>query len=234
MKNIRTKIIGFSAAALIAASVLTGVGPSQAADFSVVADKSANLAITGQVINVTVANLPASTGIYLRLCAGTLEEASKARPSNCTGMAETAWVSSSATALAQGAKALSGPIALNVPASFVSGATTVDCAKVACGIAVRRDHLGGTSDYSLDRFIPVSFGTPVVAKTAITFSGAKVNFIILNQKGKRITFVVGFDRFTKVATSNEFSFSAKAPKDKKFSASAYVGSKKLVGSTFKK
>lgn len=234
MKNTRTKIIGFSSAALIAASVLTGLGAAQAADFSVVADKSANLAPTGQVVNVTLANLPASTGVYVRLCAGTLEEASKARPANCAGMADTAWVSSNPAALGQGAKAITGPIALNVPASFVSGATTVDCTKVACGIAVRRDHLGGTSDYSLDRFIPVTFASAVVAKTSVALAGSKVNFTILNQQGKKITFVVGYARYTKVAGSDEFTFSTKAPKDKNFSASAYVGSKKLVGASLKR
>jgi hypothetical protein len=234
MKSTKTKFIGFSSAALIAVSALTGAGAAQAADFSVVADKSTNLALTGQVVNVTVANLPASTGVYVRLCAGTLEDATKARPANCAGMADTAWVTTNPAALGQGAKALTGPIALNVPSSFVSGSTTVDCTKVACGIAVRRDHLGGTADYSLDRFIPVTFASAVVAKTGVALAGSKVNFTILNQKGKKVTFVVGYNRFTKVATSDEFTFSAKAPKDKKFSASAYVGGKKLVGASIKK
>lgn len=234
MKSTKTKIIGFSSAALIAVSVLTGAGAAQAADFSVVADKSTNLALTGQVVNVTVANLPASTGVYVRLCAGTLEDATKARPANCAGMADTAWVTTNPAALGQGAKALTGPIALKVPSSFVSGATTVDCTKVACGIAVRRDHLGGTADYSLDRFIPITFASALVAKTSVALEGSKVNFTILNQKGKKVTFVVGFSRYTKVAKSDEFTFSTKAPKDKKFSASAYVASKKLVGASLKK
>jgi hypothetical protein len=163
-----------------------------------------------------------------------LDEASKARPANCTGMADTAWVSSNPVALGQGAKAITGPIALNVPSSFVSGATTIDCAKVACGIAVRRDHLGGTADFSLDRFIPVSFASSIMARTNVALDGSKVNFTILNQKGKKVTFVVGYERYTKLAKSNEFRFSAKAPKTMKFSASAYVGSKKLVGATLKK
>src|SRR5690606_29014392 len=45
----------------------------------------------------------------------------------------------------------------DVSAILVNDAGTIDCLEVACGIAVRRDHIGGGSDYSYDAFVPVSF-----------------------------------------------------------------------------
>lgn len=234
MKNTRKQLIAFTTAALTAASLVAGVAPAQANEFSVVADKTTNLALTGQVVNVTVSNLPAATGVYLRLCAGTAADAVKARPAACTSMNDTAWVTTNPAALGQGAKPLAGPVALKVPSTFVAAGVTIDCAVSACGIAVRRDHLGGAADFSLDRFVPVTFAAAVVAKTAVVLEGSKVNFTILNQKGKKVSFMVGYKKYTRVANSDNFSFSANAPKDKKFSASAYVGNRKIVGKSLKK
>jgi hypothetical protein len=233
MKITRKRMLALGAAALTTVSLLASVAPAQAADFSVTADKTSGLALTGQVVNVTVSDLPAATGIYIRLCAGTLAEVTKARPTACAPTASTVWVSNNPVALAQGGKALTGPVALPVPATFASGETTVDCAKVACGIAVRRDHLGGATDFSLDRFIPVTFGAAaVVVKSGVALASSKVTINVVNQKGKKITFFVGSKKFTRVATSDNYIFSAPAPKAEWFIASAYVGAKKIVAKKF--
>lgn len=235
MKNTRKQLVAFTTAALTAASLVTAAIPAQAAEFNVVADKTTNLALTGQVVNVTVNDLPAATGIYLRICAGTVADAAKARPAACASMGDTAWVTTNAAALGQGAKPLNGPVALKAPSTFVAAGATVDCTLTPCGIAVRRDHLGGATDFSLDRFIPVTFAAAaVVEKTSVALEGSKVNFTILNQNGKKISFKVGSKKYSKVADTDTFTFSAKAPKDKKFIASAYVGKQKLVAKTLKK
>lgn len=233
MNNTRNRILAIATTAVTAAALVIGSAPAQAADFSVTADKSTGLALTGQIVNVTVSNLPANTGVYVRLCAGTLEEVAKARPTACAPMASTVWVSSNPVALAQGGKALTGPIALPVSATYVSGETTVDCAKTACGIHVRRDHLGGSTDFSLDRFIPVTFGAAaVVAKSGVALASSKVTITVANQKGKKVTFFVGSKKFTRVANSDNYVFSAPAPKTNWFIASAYVGAKKIVAKKF--
>lgn len=234
MRFTRKKIMVAATALLTATSMMASVAPAQANEFAIVADQTTNLALTGQVVNVSVNNLPVSTGVYLRLCAGTPADAAKARLTNCASMADTAWVTVSRAAIAQGAAALAGPVALKVPSTFVSGATTVDCTVTACGISSRRDHLGGATDFTLDRFVPVSFAAAVIAKTGVVLEGSRVSYTILNQKGKRVSFMVGFKKYTRVATSDNFAFSAKAPKDKMFTASAFVGNKKIVGKSLRK
>lgn len=234
MKNTRMKITVFGTAALTMISMVAAVAPAQAADFSVTADKSTALVAAGDVVKVSLNNLPAEAGVYVRLCAGSLADVMKARPTSCFGQGS--WVSSSKASIAQHASdAAAGPVALDVKSVFTSGTTTVDCAVQACGIHVRRDHLGPT-DFSLDRFIPVTFAAAPVAvvKSGIALASSKVTITVANLKGKKITFVVGTKKFTRVANSDNFVFSAPAPKAQWFIASAYLGSKQIVSKKFTK
>ena len=160
----KNSIATLAIVALTAVSALAAVAPAQAADFSVTADKTQNLTIAGDVVTVTANNVPAGQGIYLRLCAGTLADAAKGRPADCVGMDKTVWASTDAGSLAQHASDATKPLQVPVVAQFTSGGKTIDCTQVACGIHVRRDHLGGSSDFALDRFIPLTFGAATVAK----------------------------------------------------------------------
>jgi len=227
--NTKTKRLGLIGAALLTTTALLGSAlPATAAEYSVTASKTVKLKAAGDVVNVTVANLPANSGVYIRLCKATAEEAAKARPQVCADMRSTKWVTTSAMAVGQGATLISdAPIALAVSASFVSGELAVNCLVDACGIHVRRDHLGGATDFSLDRFIAVSFA-PAKAKNAVSFADSKVSITVVNQKGKRISFVVGDKRFTRTAKTKSFTFTTKAPDAATFRAAAFVGSKKLV------
>lgn len=234
MKNTRMRISTIGVVALTAISAFTAVAPAHAADFSVSADKSAALVASGDVVKVTLNNLPAETGVYVRLCAGTIADVTKARPTNCFGQG--AWVSNAASSIAQHATdAKAGPVALDVKSVFTSGTTTVDCQAVACGIHVRRDHLMPT-DFSLDRFIPVTFAAVPVAPTesAVALANSKVTITVVGQMDKRITFVIGNKKVSRVATSDAFAFTAPAPKSMWFIASAYLGAKKLVSKKFSK
>jgi hypothetical protein len=79
-------------------------------------------------------------------------------------MDKTVWASTDAGSLAQHASDATKPLQIPVVAQFTSGGKTIDCTQVACGIHVRRDHLGGSADFTLDRFIPLTFGAAAVAK----------------------------------------------------------------------
>ena len=172
MKN--TRMAAAAVATLTAIASFTAVAPAHAADFSVTADKTQNLTIAGDTVTVTASNIPAGEGIYLRLCAGTLADAAKGRPADCVGMDKTVWASTDAGSLAQHASDATKPLLVPVVAQFTSAGKTIDCTQVACGIHVRRDHLGGSTDFTLDRFIPLTFGAaaatpkPVVKKPVLS------------------------------------------------------------------
>ena len=153
--------IAMIAIAALAATSAFAATPAQAADFGVTADKTQHLTIAGDNVTVTLANVPAGQGVYLRLCAGTLADVAKARPTDCVGMDKTIWASTDPTSLAQHASDATKPQVVPVVAQFTSAGKAIDCTVVACGIHVRRDHLGGSTDFSLDRFIPLTFGAAV-------------------------------------------------------------------------
>lgn len=234
MKNTRMRIAVTGVTALIAISQFAILAPAQAADFSVTADKSAALVADGDVVKVTLNNLPAETGVYVRLCAGTLADVSKARPANCFGQG--AWVSNAASSIAQHATdAKAGSVALDVKSAFTSGTTAINCQVIACGIHVRRDHIMPT-DFSLDRFIPVTFAAESVlpTKSEVSLADSKVSITVVGQMGKKITFVVGTKKVSRIASSDAYTFTAPAPKGKWFIASAYLGAKKIVSKKFSK
>ncbi len=178
----KKQIANVAVAALTAISALIATSPAQAADFGVTADKTQNLTIAGDTVTVTAVNIPAGEGIYLRLCAGTLADAAKGRPADCVGMDKTVWASTDPASLAQHASDATKPLQVPVAAQFVSGTKTIDCTMVACGIHVRRDHMGGATDFTLDRFIPVTFGAaavvaapkPVVQKPMVKLTAKQI------------------------------------------------------------
>lgn len=214
-------------AALTAVAALAATTPAQAADFAVTADKSSNLAVAGDTVTVTLANLPTGQGVYLRLCAGTLADVAKARPAECVGMDKTVWVSSLASALRQGAVEATGPLAVSVVGQFAAGGKDIDCSAVSCGIHVRRDHFGGT-DFSLDRFIPVSFGTPAPTAQASVVAG-KVQIQVANAKGKKITFVVAGKKYVRNVNSDDYKFTVAAAKGaKSVKVGAVLDSRSIV------
>lgn len=223
--SFKKTIITLVASAVVASA---SVAPAHATAFSISSDKSTNLVAAGDTVTVTLAGVPADTGVYVRLCKGTLAEVSAARPSECFGQG--AWVTLSASAQGFGAGNANLPVSLAVQAQF----DDVNCLEDACGIHVRRDHLGGSMDFSLDRFIPVTFATaavnapaPVVRNGAVR-SGGKVTFTIVNKKGKTVTVWVGFKRYVKKIGSNKFTVTVPVSSKGSVNATAYVDGKKLI------
>lgn len=226
MNKIRISAVAIVALTTVAA--LTATTPAQAADFTVTADKSQNLSLAGDTVTVTLANLPAGQGVYLRLCAGTLADVVKARPAECVGMDKTVWASSSPAALAQGATDASKPKAVAVVAQFTSAGKTIDCALVSCGIHVRRDHFGGT-DFSLDRFIPVTFGAPAPSAVAAVVAG-KVQIQVANAKGQKVTFVVAGKKYLRAINTDNYTFTVAPAKGAKSVKAAAVLASRSIGS----
>lgn len=200
MKKSKTLVASIALAAAVLAPTA-----AHADTFAVSADRTSNLAIAGDKVYVTLSGVPADQGVYVRLCAGTVAEVSTARPANCFGQGS--WVSLSTAAQQQGAGDASKPVELALMAKFTSGSTSVDCTVQACGIHVRRDHMGGATDYSLDRFIPVTFGAAAVVTNGVTYKTGKVSFEIVGQSGKSLTFKYGSKTVVKKATSDDYKIS---------------------------
>jgi len=114
--------------------------------------------VDGQTVTVTGTGFVAGQGVYVQWCAtptGALGTAA-GRAASCYPEQDgehVVWV----TPIAAG-----GTFAtpLTVAASFTDASGhEVDCTQPgACGAFVRRDHAGGTSDFSQDAFAPVAFG----------------------------------------------------------------------------
>jgi hypothetical protein len=229
----KNRIATVAVAALTAISALVATAPAQAADFGVTADKTQHLTIAGDVVTVTVANVPAGQGVYLRLCAGTLADVAKARPADCVGMDKTVWASTAASSLAQHASDATQPLKVPVVAQFTSAGKTIDCTMVACGIHVRRDHLGGSTDFTLDRFIPLTFGAPVPAAHPSVVAG-KVQIHVADANGQSITFVVAGKKYVRTVNSDDYTFTVAAAKGaKSVKVAAVLASRSIGAATLK-
>jgi hypothetical protein len=225
------------------------VAPAQATGFAVSADKTSALVAAGDTVNVTITDLPTNTGVYVRLCAGTVEQALVGRPADCFGQGS--WATNNSAYFAYGAVDAANPVALAVQAQFTANGHDINCLTQACGIHIRRDHLNGT-DYSLDRFIPLTFtdpnavvappstdtdptevATPVVApKTGVSHSPGKVTFTFVNKKGKTVTVFVGTRRVVKKIPNNNYKLHVVAPTRGWFNAIAYIGGVKILSKKF--
>lgn len=228
--NYKKSLIALTVSASLA---VAAAAPAMATGFSVSSGKSTNLVAAGDTVTVTLSGIPTDEGVYVRLCKGTLAEVTQARPTACFGQGS--WVSLSSTQQLYGAGNAANPVALAVQAQF----DNVNCLVDACGIHIRRDHNGGSSDYSLDRFIPVTFANPSVSAPAptpvnsVARSHGKISFTIVNHKGKTVTVWVGARKVVKKVTSNNFVVTVPASSAAWYQAVAYVGGAKVLSKKFK-
>lgn len=211
MNTTRMRVLALGAAAITAVSAFAAVAPAQAADFSVSADKTVGLNAGGDTVNVTLNDLPANTGVYVRLCAGTAADALKARPTSCFGQG--IWASNAASSLAQHASDATKPLALAVQASFTSGTTAVNCLTQACSIHIRRDHLNPT-DFSLDRVIPVTFADLTTQSATAKVVGKKIVVTLNNVADEKAVISVSKKSYNRTAKGAVFVTKLPAPKQK--------------------
>jgi hypothetical protein len=203
----------------------TGRAPA----YGVTSNKTTNLALPSENINVTVTGTPSGQGVYIRFCQA--PEPLNSRATNCDA-AHDVWASADPAMFAYHAAPLSGPLSLSAHSTFSANGASIDCTLVLCGVFVRRDHMGGSTDFALDRFIPVSFGN---AATTVSVSAArgtgKITETLANALGRIITVTVGTTTVTKTITRNPQSFVWTATKNRSITVKTVSGSVRLSNQT---
>jgi hypothetical protein len=157
-KSLKKLVISVSTVAMLAAGAVTTAANAES-PLEVTVSKTTNLALAGESVTVSVTGIPEGQGVYVRQCASAIADP---RPTSCTGMADTLWLS---TAGSMGSLDAAQIHQLSVRKVFVSGGTTFDCSVVACGIFVRRDHECQENCLALDKIVRISF---VAAKATQT------------------------------------------------------------------
>jgi hypothetical protein len=164
-KSIRTLVLSATATALVASGAISSPANAES-PLVVTVSKTTNLALAGETVTVSVAGIPSGTppqGVYVYQCASAVvfprPDSTRCR----SGMTESLWLT---TAGGMGARIASEQNPLQLLKEFTIGANTFDCSITTCGIFVRRDHMGGSADLSLDTIIPISFVTPTVTTKA--------------------------------------------------------------------
>jgi len=195
--------------------------------FGVTLSKSENLADAADSIDVTVAGLTGTQGVYVRLCEA---PAVGARPENCFGQGD--WLSHDPAMVALGASTSATAQALAVKGSFTTGSTTVDCHVVSCGVFVRLDHTD-PANTALDTFVPVTFAAPIVvsappapkAHNTVTRVGKHLVVTLVGSKGEKAELNLG-GRIVKVTLkSDNPTLRFAAPKAKSAKVVVKVGKK---------
>jgi hypothetical protein len=152
-KLIKSLAFGVTATALVISGAISS--PAIAGSpLTVMVTKTAGLALSGESVNVSISGIPDGQGVYVYQCAASAitprPDATKCR----SGMAESLWLTANG-GMGSGAASQLNP--LSIVNEFTIGATTFNCSIEACGIFVRRDHMGGTFDFTLDTIVPISF-----------------------------------------------------------------------------
>ena len=128
---------------------------------------------SGSIVTIEGSGFGGDKGVYVRLCAAADGDIGTAagRPGagQCASNPQH-WVAATVPpATAPMTEAGTFSVTLEISRYFRTEFQRFDCAAVQCGIATRRDHNGGLSDYSLDTFTPVSFDAgPYFADVADT------------------------------------------------------------------
>ena len=147
---------------LAATASLAWLAPAsaQSAGPSVSVTPAADVA-PGSMVTVNGSGFAAGGGIYVMFCAkptaatGTADGRAKAcNPDQAND--HTVWK----TPIAADGKF---SVQLKVESSFGS----TDCTKVDCGVFVRKDHMGGATDYSQDAYAPLAFAAAQATPTTV-------------------------------------------------------------------
>lgn len=154
-KLIKSFALGVTATAVVASGAISS--PANAdSPLTVTVTKTSGLALAGESVNVSVSGIPNGQGVYVYQCAASAitprPDATKCR----SGMAESLWLTMNG-GMGSGVASAENPLSL--VSEFTIGATTFNCSLEVCGIFVRRDHMGGSSDFTLDTIVPIEFET---------------------------------------------------------------------------
>ncbi len=139
---------------------VVAMAPSQAETFAFASSPLTNLDPAGSTINGGFTAFPKTAGMYIQEC---IAPVGTARPVTCSDTIQL-WVSAAG---GPGTTSPTGPIALKVAGSITGKGVTVDCTMTSCGLFFRLDHTAPT-DFSEDKFFPITFKSGVVATVLAT------------------------------------------------------------------
>jgi hypothetical protein len=155
-KLIKSLTFGLTVVALVTSGAISS--PANAVSPLVVTvSKTTSLALAGEAVSVSVTGIPDGQGIYVYQCASILLSPRQGAATCRSGMADSLWLTTNG---GQGSGIASQQNQLTLLRTFSIGSTKFDCAVDACSVFVRRDHMGGSTDFTLDTIVPISFAKP--------------------------------------------------------------------------
>jgi len=154
MKRFRTATLAIITAAFVAAPLAVAAPASAAVAVSLSQQISL---VDGNVIEVRLAGVPATQGVYVQQCYRPEVGQRAATGVKCNGSMQDTDVMIWATMDgARGSQSAAAPLKFTVRETVTSGGNTYKCGAVDCFLFVYRDHRGIT-DYSLDTIVPLVF-----------------------------------------------------------------------------
>jgi hypothetical protein len=178
---LKKALLGVTATALVASGAISS--PAAAASpLTVTVSKTANLAYSGESVNISIAGIPTGQGVYVFQCAtNSVTPRPWARagdPANkCGPIADGLWLSSPAINTPSSGVVTTEASAINpmfLKRLLIVDGTTYDCATTACSVFVMRDRRnGGTADTTLDTVVPISFFASATTQRIGFTTGAK-------------------------------------------------------------
>lgn len=192
MKISIRKISVAALAAIVLLPIFTA--PSAQADtFTFQSSPLTNINPASPKINGGFATFPKGVGLYIQQC---IAPVGTARPALCSDTVQV-WVSDSGE---MGAIKSTAPISIELTPTIIGGAATADCTKVQCGLFFRRDRSGGATDFSHDKFLPVTFAAgsaaPVLPADSVVVA---LNGVTLT---RNVPTTLGYRALAKITTTS--------------------------------
>lgn len=163
-KLIKSLALSVTATALVATGAISS--PANAASpLTVTVSKTANLALTGEAVTITITGIPANAFVYAYQCAATSVAPRPSSRTVCVDASKAIALTNDSNFIGyQGILDGSQPQSLQVVKSFTAHDGTFDCTQVECAIFIRRgeDGQGNGSDTTFDQLIPITFETAIL------------------------------------------------------------------------
>lgn len=167
-KLIKSLTLSVTAAAIVASGAISS--PAMAdSPLVVTVSKTANLALAGEVVTITITGIPANAFVYAYQCAATSVTPRPSGRTNCVDSSQAIALTNDSNFIGfQGILDGSQPQNLPIVKSFTAPDGTFDCTQVQCAIFIRRgeDGQGNGSDTTFDQLIPITFETAIVPTAA--------------------------------------------------------------------
>lgn len=164
----KTKIKAIAMSVIAITLIFSGLvtSPAQAASPVVLTvSKTTGLLAPNEAVSLSVTGIPAGQGIYIQQCATNV---ATPRPTSAvcrSDFADSLWISTNPAVFGMGASNAANVQTLNLQSTFTILGTSYNCEVTQCSLFIRRDHLGGAIDFSLDSVTLLNFTTPTQTPT---------------------------------------------------------------------